>query len=109
MAGTNVYSQRLLAETIGGSGFDYAAAPGFTTVLRDITVCGSTDALPVQVALSLTSPVDCELLEFSIPSGADPPFTQWQGRLVLDAGDIIHIGATALVDVSVHGYQLVLP
>jgi hypothetical protein len=104
-----VYSQRLFAETIGGDGYDYTAITGYQTVMRDLTVCGNTDALPVQVAVSLTSPSDCTLLELAISTEALAPFTAWSGRIVLDPGDVIHIAATALCDVQCSGYQLVLP
>lgn len=109
MAGINVFSQRLFAVSVGGTGFDYTAAGGFQTVLRDLLVCGSTDALPLQVAVSIVSPINCTLLELETAALTVSSFTQWQGRIVLDPGDQIHIAATALADVSGHGYQLVLP
>jgi hypothetical protein len=79
------------------------------TVLRDLTFAVSTAALPVQLALSLTSPVSCTLIELEIQPGAAFPSLNWTGRIVLNAGDTIHVATTALADVSLSGYELSLP
>jgi hypothetical protein len=46
------------------------------------------------------------LLQLLIAALDDPPWHEWQGRIVLNAGDVIHIGTDALCDVSLSGYQL---
>jgi hypothetical protein len=103
---SQVYSISLFAGTVSSTGHDYTVPDGYRVVLRQLTVAKNTDALPISIVVARTSPSNCVLLQLLIAALDDPPWHEWQGRIVLNAGDVIHIGTDALCDVSLSGYQL---
>jgi len=104
-----IYSERFIAATVAGAGVDYTAPNGYRVVLRDLTMAKSTDALPIGLVLALVTPVPCTLVQLTILGTDDPPYAEWHGRIVLYAGDSIHIATDALADVSLSGYLLQAP
>lgn len=105
-----VYSVLLGGETIPGGGVaEFPLATGYVYVVRDIqatfyTATGSSLALSVLANGLIIALMKCSL--------ADSGTRDWSGRVVAPGGTSLiasTVGFGGTVDVSISGYQLVLP
>jgi hypothetical protein len=105
----SVYSVRLGYATVTPSGAILFTVPsGRTVVVRDIEASNSgsaTSSLNVALVVSGSGNVGNVLVLQNVAAGAH---TQWEGRLVLNAGDELAAGATAgSFFLVVSGYSLI--
>ena len=105
------YSARLGYATVTPSGAVlFTVASGITCVVRDIeasNVGGAVASLNVALVVSGVGNVGNVLILQNVAAGAH---SQWEGRLVLNAGDQLAAGATAgSFFLCVSGYNLTAP
>jgi hypothetical protein len=104
-----VYSTQFYAGRTGqGETPLYTVPSGNVLVLRDVEIYAATSS-DIQFALAVGAPGIVSHLWFVNPLKAGE-WAQWQGRSVLDTGQLlIAVAGEAGVEVTASGYLLALP
>lgn len=104
------YSTRLVAAVLDAALDDaYTVPAGFVAVIRDmeLTNQGGT-ATAIAIDLEVPGPLTATIyFNADVPAGS---WLQWQGRVVMNAGDVLSISASAYpIGAVVSGYLLSAP
>jgi hypothetical protein len=103
---TRLYSVRFFAEVGLNGTRAYAVQAGFRAVVRDIDVYASAGFSPKHARFFNSAGGTIKLFQVDPDTAIS---SQWTGRQVFEAGELIAVTTDGPMDVTVSGYLLTVP